>query len=247
MAASATQCSVLSLIYLVGIAALLANPEGSKRAMELMEKGEHAKHEGSLEAAQLHFTEALTIRKELAKADPTNHTWLGDLSHSHISLGDLALKLLDLDAADRHYNESHSIREKLVATDPHNNEWRRYHSAVHGKKGDLALAKGELKVADRQYGELYEIATNLIPTTWTTRASLRSVTTRWAISPLPAWIWNMPPITMGKAGTFARSWSPLTPAIPNGYSTFPTATRSLAISQWRKAKEGELFCSMRRD
>jgi hypothetical protein len=76
--------------------------------------------QGDLKAALKSYSDSLAIRERLAKSDPGNAGWQGDLSVSYNMIGGVQVARGDLKAALKSYSDSFAIRERLAKSDPGN-------------------------------------------------------------------------------------------------------------------------------
>jgi tetratricopeptide (TPR) repeat protein len=113
-------------------------------SVALNDLGNVQQAQGDLAAALTSYQASLAIAERLAKADPGNASWQGDLSVSYEKIGDVQQAQGDLAAALTSYQVALAIRERLAKADPGNAGWQRDLSVSHNKVGDVQQAQGDL-------------------------------------------------------------------------------------------------------
>jgi tetratricopeptide (TPR) repeat protein len=117
--------------------------------------------QGDLPGALKNYRDALAIRDQLTKEDPSNAGWQRDLSVSYEKVGDGLSAQGDLPGALKNYRDSLAIRDQLTKEDPSNAGWQRDLSVSYEKTGEVLRAQGDLPGALKNYRETLAIRDKL--------------------------------------------------------------------------------------
>ena len=107
------------------------------------------------------YEDALTIRRKIAAADPSNMEWQRDLSMTLMKIGEVRLDAEDPMSALVAYEEALTIRRKLAAADPDNTQGQRDLGAILHKFGDAQFDANDHPAALAAYEESLAIRRRL--------------------------------------------------------------------------------------
>ena len=105
--------------------------------------------QGRLAGALKAYRDGLAIREGLAKKDPDNAGWQGDLSIGYDRVGNVLSAQGQFDEALKAYLDDRAIMEGLVKKDPDNAEWQRDLAISDEKVGDIARLQQQWPEAAR--------------------------------------------------------------------------------------------------
>ncbi|HTX48956.1 MAG TPA: tetratricopeptide repeat protein [Caulobacteraceae bacterium] len=117
----------------------------------LQDKGDLQVLEGDFTSARATYSEALTIRQQVAAAHPNVAGLQDEVTSVMQRLGDLYEKTGDLAGAKGAFEDGLAIRQRLLAADPTNTDLQYYVSAFMRRLGDIALLQNDLTTARAQY------------------------------------------------------------------------------------------------
>jgi tetratricopeptide (TPR) repeat protein len=117
----------------------------------LQDKGDLQVAQGDFKSALATFSEALTVRQQVAAAYPNDLGWQDEVTSVMQHIGDLDMKIGDLTGAQAQFEDALAIRQRVLAADPTRTDRQYYVSALIRELGDVALARNDLKTARAQY------------------------------------------------------------------------------------------------
>jgi tetratricopeptide (TPR) repeat protein len=117
--------------------------------------------QGDLAGALKSYRDSFAIAEKLAKKDPSNARWQGDLSSSLEKIGDVLGDQGDLAGALKSYYNSLNIRQKLAEKDSSNGIWRSNLSRSFDKIGDMLGGEVDLAPALKNYRDAVVIREKL--------------------------------------------------------------------------------------
>ena len=117
--------------------------------------------QGDGPGARAAYQSGLVMVEGLAKRDPANTQWQGDLSVSHDRIGDVLVAEGDSPGALAAYQASLEISKGLVNRDPANTQWQRLLSMSQNKVANILIAQGDVTAALGAYRAALAIAEDL--------------------------------------------------------------------------------------
>lgn len=140
----------------LAVAESLAHPEVRRHetaaCLDLLTDA--ARRRGDLSAARDHGQQALALREELHRANPSALSLQRDLARSCEYLGDLALQAKDRPTAEAMYRRCHELRRRLADQEPANARTRRELLTATEKIADLHYQDGNFSRAETSYRSL---------------------------------------------------------------------------------------------
>jgi tetratricopeptide (TPR) repeat protein len=123
--------------------------------------GNLLKTTGRMREAEVAYTDALALQKQLAAEFPTRPDFRQDLAMSHSNLGALLADSGRLTEAEVAYADALAIQKQLAADFPTRTEFRQDLARSHGNLGVLLMNTGRLKDADAAYADALAIQKQL--------------------------------------------------------------------------------------
>jgi tetratricopeptide (TPR) repeat protein len=116
---------------------------------------------GDLGGALTNYRNGLAIAQRLAKKEPVNIHWQGDIAVSYNAIGDILREQGNLTGAFESYHNSFVIDEKLAEQDPDSTPWQSDLALSYEKIGDILHQQGNLTGALRSYRDSLAIRQKL--------------------------------------------------------------------------------------
>jgi tetratricopeptide (TPR) repeat protein len=116
---------------------------------------------GDLSRARAAYGRALPLYERVARSEPGNPNWKGDIAIHHERMGDLLVLESKPDEALAAYRKALAIVQRLADDDPGNAQWQDALSIGHRKVGDVLLDQGDAAGALLEYRSDLAIATRL--------------------------------------------------------------------------------------